>query len=71
MKGYFINRSTLGLTVLFIFWYYCNEQKDGAAVVFIAGGLSASILVTINFLFQAKEGRKDNTHISGVSKTPL
>jgi hypothetical protein len=72
MKGYFVNRYTLGVTALFTLLYYYNEQKDAAAVIFVAGSLSAWILVTINFLFEAKSRKgKQSRHLSYFKNYPL
>ena len=53
---------TLITTILFTFLYWVNEQKAESSVVFVAGGLSVWILITIMFHFEKARDKKEIRH---------
>jgi hypothetical protein len=48
------NKWTAIVTILFAFLYWNGDQKNEAAVVFVAGSLSFWVIATISFLFNIK-----------------
>jgi hypothetical protein len=73
MKRFFWNIPTACVTILFSWLNWSSGQKDEAAVVFVAGGLSVWVIITISFLFQIKRRNRAGKiiFIKRFSKTPL